>query len=52
MNRTTLIVIGAVIAAVMLYFLIDTHADVHELTALVEELLARSELEFREIPSQ
>lgn len=39
--RTALIVAGAVVFAVMLYFLIDTHQDVHALTEMVEELLAR-----------
>jgi len=41
MRQRTLLIIAGVIVAVLLYFVIDTHTDVHNLTDMVEELLAR-----------
>lgn len=41
MSQRTLLIIAGVIVAVILYFVIDTHSDVHHLTEKVEELLAR-----------
>lgn len=40
-QRTVLIVAGVIVLAGIIYVLLDTHADVHELTDMVEELLAR-----------
>ena len=40
-SRTVLTIVGAVILAGMIYLLIDTHQDVHHLTDMMEELLAR-----------